>query len=65
MIEVASQEQIQLVGEKVSKFTAQLSLQKYASNVLDKLIPHCELFGSLDVKDLLKMIQSQFGNLVL
>jgi hypothetical protein len=42
-----------------------LSLQKFASNVMDKLVPHFEFFDSLGVKDLVQMIQSQFGNLVL
>jgi hypothetical protein len=32
---------------------------------MDKLVPHFEFFDSLGVKDLVQMIQSQFGNLVL
>lgn len=38
--------------------TAQLSEQKFASNVLDKLVPHYDLFECLDVKDVVKMIKS-------
>lgn len=40
-------------------------MQKFSSNVLDKLISHYELFNFVDEKDLLKMIQSQYGNMVL
>lgn len=65
IIEVTTPEKVQLIAKEVAKVAAQLSLQKFASNVMDKLVPHFEFFDSLGVKDLVQMIQSQFGNLVL
>lgn len=50
---------------KLTPQVAQLCLQKYASNVVDKLISHCEFENHLETDHIKLIIQSQYGNLVL